>query len=292
MFKLRFLFLALLAGFSSLRAQTAKKDSLEHSLLWEISGKGLKKPSYLFGTIHIICPNDFFMPEYLKKKFSKTDQLVLEMDISDPSVLMAAQSGMLMQGKTLDSLLSKEDYKKVSDFFRDSVGGMYVMIFNRLKPLMAGSLVTEKMLNCDQKSYEQEYVAMAQKEKKTIAGLESAQDQLSVLDSIPLDQQAKMLVEAVTEFNKSRADFLNLLKYYKAQDLNGMLETSMKSDDALTSNENALLTNRNEKWVPQLEKMMPEKSLFIAVGAGHLAGEKGVISLLRKEGYTVKPVTK
>ena len=81
-----------------------------------------------------------------------------------------------------------------------------------------------------------------------------------------------------------------MIEAYKAQDIEKLGEYVKEDDGGLANYEDILIYNRNRNWVTKLKTLMPEKSLLIAVGAGHLAGEKGVIKLLRKEGYTVRPV--
>ena len=98
------LLLIVVFGVQNLWAQKQTK-SLDNSVLWEVSGKGLAKPSYLFGTIHMICSADFYMSDQAKKAFGKTDKLILEIDMSDPTQ-MAAMQKMAMGDKPLSEALT------------------------------------------------------------------------------------------------------------------------------------------------------------------------------------------
>jgi uncharacterized protein YbaP (TraB family) len=117
--------------------------------------------------------------------------------------------------------------------------------------------------------------------------------QAGVLDSIPYKLQAKQLVSYIDSANKGAEEdkqLKEMFKAYKNQDLKKLEELMVETDAAMASFTDILLYHRNRNWVNKLKTLLPGKSLLIAVGAGHLPGEKGMINLLRKEGYTVTPV--
>ncbi|MBK7409437.1 MAG: TraB/GumN family protein [Saprospirales bacterium] len=272
---------------------------LEKSLLWEISGNGLKTPSYLYGTIHMIGKEDFFLTDETVASFDKAEQVVFEIDMEKMSNVMV-QFSLLMDlfmedGQTLKGLLSPEDYKLVQTHF-DGMG-LPMMLLERIKPLFlsvfaSGDIDQEGFSSGEVVSYEMEFMEMAQKQDKKIDGLETIEFQMSLFDSIPYRAQAEMLVESIrAEADQdSGKDFQSLVEIYKSQDLEAM-QGAVDNSDAMTTNyETMLLSNRNSNWVPVMAKMMPKKSCFFAVGAAHLGGAEGVISLLRKEGYTVRPL--
>lgn len=92
----------------------------ENALLWEISGNNLEQPSYLFGTIHILCPENMELSEALHDAFNKTDQLVLELDFDDPQLMASMQNTMMMtDGSTLSSLLETDEYALIDTYFKE-----------------------------------------------------------------------------------------------------------------------------------------------------------------------------
>jgi len=93
----------------------------------------------------------------------------------------------------------------------------------------------------------------------------------------------------VNEFNLQKEDFSKMVAEYKKQNLDSLYQQVTSSPD-IQGSEKVLLFDRNARWIPQMESAMKESPTFFAVGAGHLAGDKGVINLLRQQGYTVKPV--
>ena len=101
---------------------TLKINADDNSLLWEVSGKGLKKPSYIFGTFHMMCKDDIRFSEQLKTALANSELVYLEMDMDDPSVMLGGLMMMNMKdGKKLQDLYTEEEYQKVASFFKDSL---------------------------------------------------------------------------------------------------------------------------------------------------------------------------
>ncbi|MEL6671812.1 MAG: TraB/GumN family protein [Bacteroidota bacterium] len=261
----------------------------EKALLWKISGKDLTQDSYLYGTIHIIGAKDFVITDEVKSAFAATDKLVLELDMDDPKMMMTMMSGAMMKdGKTLKDLISAEDYQMVSDFFRDSVG-MPLMAVEKMMPMLALSSIYPKMLGDKTESYELSFMKMAKKAEKEVLGVESIEDQLAIFSEISYEDQAAYLVDYLKKFDYYRSEFRKMVDLYVARDLPGLYDFMMSFPE-MEGQEEAMLDNRNKKWIPVMEEMAATQSNFFAVGAGHLPGEQGVISLLRKAGYTLTPV--
>ncbi|MDX1943197.1 MAG: TraB/GumN family protein [Saprospiraceae bacterium] len=285
------LFLALTIGsFFQLFAQPAAIE--ENSLLWEISGKDLKQPSYLFGTIHMINKKDFILTDATKTSLNKAQQVAFEInmeEMSDFSVLMPLMMKAFMaDGKTLRDLVSEEDYKLVKAHFDEM--GMPLMMLERIKPMFLSAMGAGDMqANGEMVSYEIELMKLAKNQDKPIAGLETAEFQMSMFDSIPYEAQAQMLVESIKSSKGGDDQFDQLVELYKKQDLVG-LQKMLEGDGNIEQYEDLLLVKRNKNWIPVMAKMMVSNPTFFAVGAGHLGGEQGVISLLRKDGYAVRPL--
>jgi uncharacterized protein YbaP (TraB family) len=260
------------------------------SLLWEITGNDLKQPSYLFGTIHIICKEDFFFPTIVTEKFTKANQVFLELDMDDPMMILKMMSLLqLPKGQTIKQLFGDSAFKEFDEQYK-KITGSSAMMFNTFKPFMLMSMLTEKSLSCPAKeSYEQTFIAMAAKQKKNIKGLETIEDQVAVFDSIPDSTEIANLKSMVLNFEKGKEEFKKLVAVYKTQDVDSIYGLTNQSPELMEA-ENELLVKRNSKWIPVMKSSMQQGSSFFAVGAAHLGGDIGVIALLRKQGYTVKPV--
>ncbi len=271
----------------------AKKDSPTNSLLWKIEGKGLTKPSYLFGTIHLIPQENFFFNEVMNKAFSDCNQIVFEIDMNvldDFNEMFGILAKIRMPDEmTIKDLLSEEDYKLFEEKFADK--GLPSYLLETIKPLFISTLAdgmdgqSQSMM-----SYEMELTEKANAQNKTIGGLETIDDQLAAIDSIPLDVQAKMLVEGLKK-EGGNDDYQKLVQLYLNQDIEALQATINQGNDKEdTQMMKILLKDRNQKWIPKMSAMMKKQPTFFAVGAGHLGGEYGVIKLLIEAGYKVTAV--
>jgi uncharacterized protein YbaP (TraB family) len=262
---------------------------IENALLWQVSGKGLSSPSYVYGTVHIICKEDFQFSGTLKEKFREAKNIYLELDMDDPNMMMKMASLSMMKGQSMKDLMSPADYTYLSAYVKDSLG-MPMMLFNKMKPITLMSLLYTKALPCSaSESYEQTMVAMAKQQKKDIKGLEKIEDQMAVFDKIPDSVEAKMILDMIKNMPEQKAQFAQMVAAYKKEDLKS-LSNAMSESPEWKGFEDIMLTNRNKNWIPVMETAMKESTTLFAVGAGHLYGKEGVINLLRQAGYTVTPV--
>jgi uncharacterized protein len=297
---LLFLLIFTATAFSQAETQQATENTApavaENSLLWRISGNGLAAPSYLYGTIHMIAKDDFFLTDSTRAFIGRAEQVTFEIDMEDMNnigtQLSLLMDAMMDDGQTLRDFLSEEDYKIVKAHF-DKMG-LPLMFLERMKPMFltvfAGmDMSPQAMASGEMVSYEMEIMEMAQEQHKEIDGLETAGYQMSMFDSIPYQAQADMLVESIKSTDAGDEEFAKMVELYKKQDIAGMT-TMMGEDEGIGEYEDLLLVQRNKNWIPVMGKMMAEQPTFFAVGAGHLGGEYGVVALLRKEGYKVAPV--
>jgi uncharacterized protein YbaP (TraB family) len=262
----------------------------ENSLLWEISGRGLAKPSYLFGTIHLICPTDFSLSDSLKSTLSRTQQVALEMDMDDPGMMAGMMKTMNMTaGNELKKLVTQQEYERLDRFFKDSVH-VGLGMFERAKPFVLMGPLFNTVLDCQPQSYEMALVELADKQKTEVIGIETLEEQMAIFDTIPYKDQAKMLLNLIDSLPSARKEFKTLIALYKAQNINQLYGMTLKSEFGMEGNEEVMLFARNRKWIPRIRRIASAKPTFFAVGAAHLGGEKGVIALLRKEGYQVRAV--
>lgn len=263
----------------------------DNTLLWMISGNGLKKPSFLFGTFHLLCKEDTHFSDQLKKALKESDAVYMEMDMDDPSIMLGSMLYMNMQdGKKLEDLYTPEEYKRIQSYFSDTLK-MPLMLLQRTKPYFLVALLYPKMMECNSPvGVETELVKIAKEDKKEIRGLETMQFQASIFDSIPYEWQAKELLKNIDSFSVYKNEFDTMLRYYKDQQLDSLKMMIGKSEFGSEKYNDLLLNDRNKNWVKQLQEIMKDESVFVAVGAGHLVGDAGLIHLLRNEGYKVEPL--
>ncbi|MCB2203401.1 TraB/GumN family protein [bacterium] len=260
------------------------------SLLWKVEGKDLSAPSYLFGTIHALCASEADLPDIVVEGVNSTAQIALELDLDDPALQVEMGHISFMPGdSTLNDVFSPEDYARLSLYLKDSVG-MSLDQMNKLRPFFLVGLLITKVLRCKVTSFEEMFMAFARTQDKEIVGIETPAEQLDAFSSISMKEQADMVMEMVDHMDSTRTEFRKLAKLYKEQDLEGLREFVEHSNVEYGRYSAAMLVDRNERWVPRIERIMQAKPTFFAVGAGHLPGEHGVLSLLRKAGYKVSPV--
>jgi len=268
---------------SSAKAQT-KSSKLQNSLLWEVSGNGLEKPSYLYGTIHMICGPDYFLSEKTKKAFDAANKLVLEINFADPTEMGYMQK-MAMGKQPLSKLLNPEQFSKLNEILKNTTG-MTAQQVDSFSLMTVMSLITMKTFGCaDIKLYEMEFIEMAKKRNIQIGGLETVKSQFSVLENAYTNDE---MIAMLGESNQNET--AKLVTAYKSENIDDLF--NMVTDKRFTSEntKKIILDQRNLSWIKEMPQMMKTESVFFAVGAGHLGGEFGVINLLRKAGYSVKPV--
>jgi uncharacterized protein YbaP (TraB family) len=326
--------LLVIIGFSSDAIAQDDKTELEYkplpkSLLWEITGNGLKRPSYLYGTIHLIPKDSFFITDATLERIAEADELVLEVPIGDMGIGDALKMMKYMtmpEGKSLKSLLSEADYAYLDSFMNSlpTSGGLFsqtsMSSINTMQPTMALQQISsaycpteeagdEEENDIDEEDdsdipssslmgmpmgdnvvYELYFTEKFEDTDRPVSGLETADDQMKILTSIPVEEQAAALMEAVRNPSSLCGQLDALVTIYRQQDIQLMIEMSA-DDQSMGDHLDSFLDQRNKNWIPQIHrKVQSGDCLFIAVGAAHLAGPNGVIHLLRKEGYILKPL--
>jgi uncharacterized protein YbaP (TraB family) len=262
----------------------------ENFLLWQISGNGLPDTSYLFGTIHIRDKRVFDLGDSTYYAIHHTKALFGELDLQDKDAMKAHASELMMPaGISLESLLTPEEYKQVKKYCKKHLG-VYALLINKIKPIYLSAVVSEDILRKDEKKpldlYLQDY---ASKLGHKIGGIETIAEQLAVMDILTLQEQANMLLEQVQHIEEEKKLMEEMLQFYLSESLN-KLDSLVQEDTTSQEFNEAILDARNKVMLQRIQDQMLKQSTFFAVGAAHLVGEKGLVLLLRKAGFQVRPV--
>ncbi len=288
-FKFKYLFLCLLWFGTSAIAQNKKA---ENTLFWEISGKDLKKPSYLFGTYHFADKGFVDTMKVINDKLKSADAVVGEL-IMDKSLPTKMLPYLMMKDTTLDKLFTPQEYTLVADYLK-KLANLDLKMLNTMKPVVVQTLIMQftspKTFTATNPALDQYFQDYGRENGKNVLGLETLEDQVDALFSSSLARQKELLIKSIKEAEKNKSITDNLYKYYITQDLDQLTKLMTDTGDFTQEEMDKLLKNRNEKWLISLPQMMKDHSLFIAVGAGHLVGKSGLIKGLQAKGYTVKPV--
>lgn len=261
----------------------------ENHLLWKVSGKDLKSPSYVFGTFHILCDSSIASNTSLVKAMSSTKQLVVEADVTNPAFLQEAQQKAINPGmKNIYKEIDPTQYALISQFLAKKYGAGLDQL-GILKPFSLISMVTMGFVPCEKIfSLETQFIQKMKSNQFPIHSLETAAFQLELFDSIPLHIQIEEIVRLLQD-EKGAEEFKAMSADYLAGNINKLYAESFKND-MMRTYQSLILDDRNVRWIPQLEKHFRSASTFVAVGAAHLPGTLGVVELLRKEGYKVEPI--
>ena len=272
-------------------------------LLWKVSGNGLQKPSYIFGTYHLapLSTKDSIaaLPQAMQDAQQVYGEVVMA-DMMKPEFLALMQQQMMLPADTtLKSLFTQEQYETVGRLVKEYMQ-MDLAMLDRLKP---AALVQQlSVLFClkhtpgfnPQEQLDTYFQQEAAKQGKKVAGLETIQSQVDVLYGTPLRRQAENLYCMASDTAKQIRQANELVSAYAAQDIDRLLrlmeEKEGTSCDPQPEEMAQLLYNRNENWVKQMPAIMQAASTLFVVGAGHLPGDKGVLRLLQEQGYTLEPM--
>ena len=276
-------------------------------LLWQVSGNGLEKPSYLFGTHHIA-------PEAFIDSVRGLNDAIAACDIICGEIHRDSLNGMESMQRmavaliappdsALNRVLTPEQYDVVKRVFDGYFGqaGMQLEMLNPMMPIVVSLQLqvvqaTKFFQGYDPtKQIDGALQSRGEALGKKLAGFETIDDQLNVLLSTSIAEQAQDLYESCLNEDELGADIVDLSKQYLAENLDAMHEALVhpKSGEQPTERElNTLIYDRNRNWVRQLVALMPHSSVLVCVGAGHLPGDQGLIALLRAAGYTLTPISK
>jgi uncharacterized protein YbaP (TraB family) len=259
-------------------------------LLYQITGNGLAQASFLYGTIHMLPKEQFELSNSLKRAFDASATIAMEVDLnmSGAEKIAIAQKVLLPEGKTLKDYMAEQDYLQLKMYCMDSLHWNESKFerSSKLKPMFFSSVLMQESMS-KMASYEMEFNKMAKKKNKKTIGLETIDFQLGLFDQLPMQTQVDMLKK---DYNSDLKMFDTLLACYLQEDLE-KLNVLMNAETAAYPEFNALLLiNRNKSWIAPMGTQMRKESTFFAVGAGHLGGPEGVVSLLRSAGYTVTAI--
>ena len=272
------------------------------ALLWKISGNGLEKPSYVLGTFHLASKTMLDSIPGAYAALNDCEQIVGELVMSEAKAQTQKmlQAAMMPTDTTYQILYTEEEYKKVDEGVKSFLGVGFEqlgilkpgMISTTISVLMYQKFFPEINMNETMDNYVQEYALSAQ---KTILGLETFDEQMDVLfNSTSLKYQAEQLLCLFESQEYVHHYMVKIIEAYNNKDLAAIQLLFEEEDNAPCASskgeEDTLLKNRNDNWIKKLPAIMQEKGSFIAVGAGHLVGNYGLLTQLRALGYAVEPV--
>ena len=261
------------------------------SLLWEIQGPQQEKASYIFGTMHLMDDAHFYFPKKLEKLVSTVDAVCLEIGdvqhtLINPDLLMLKEGSFLtkLSEMQMDTLCSWAKIQLLMD------KEQFISNFSKAKPFLIYQLILQSELPDHLQSQEIKIEEiLATKKKKMTLGLETIESQLALFDSIPAVSQVNLIMTELAELSKVLTNFNLTQENYLMQDVDKIHEELTKEIQDPYFNLK-FIDERNAAWVKKIMPLTANQTVLFAVGAGHLGGENGLLNLLRKQGYSVKPI--
>jgi len=271
--------------------------SVQAQLLWKVSGNGLTKSSYLFGTHHLIEKNQIKDFNKILILSGQADAVVGEMDMTDMASMQAKiMQVAVMPGKNIKDMISTADYTLVDTELKQILGAGLDQL-GAFKPIMLETMFSEFVYLRSQNLTKQPeaidvlFQMNAKENHKKVVGLETIEQQAAIMfDSLSLNRQAEILVKSVKEKQKEIDLIKKLNEYYLAGDLKKLSALDNEDDDLTPAEKKPMYENRNADWMKQIPALLSKQSCFIAVGCMHLVGETGLIEQLKKSGYKVEGI--
>jgi len=270
----------------------SKEVAPESSMLWKIERDDLKHPTFMLGTMHLINKEYFYFPEKLEKLILSSGQLIMEMD-GLPDQVQAMELMMLPDSTKMSDFFTPEEMQLIYRFALEEMKmnqAMFDLTFGKMKPFLILQLITQKQFEGETESFELTLMDLAKKHRIKTLGLETIQQQIGFFDEIPPKEFGQIITSYFENSDSLKQQTIIMQQIYRGGNLDSLAQFMVDSSPELMEFEDILLTNRNKAWIPLILKYIFEKPSFIAVGAAHLAGENGVIELLRQQGFTVTPV--
>ena len=266
----------------------ARADGALHTL-WEVHGK--HNTVYLLGSIHVLRQSDYPLAAPVLEAYANAKSLFMEVDLDEISSEQVQaemlSSAFLSEGKTLPDILGNQRYARASALAR--AVGVDLANFDPFAPWFAAEAISQIQLTQlgfqPEAGVEMYFLGKARTDGKSVAGLETVHDQISLFQNMPMDSQAEYLVSSLDQAKDLAAQVDSMVQAWKRGDSQwfaNQMQSELGKDPALYQ---AVLGLRNRKWLPKIEALLnDDKNYLVIVGTGHLVGPDSVIDLLKKAG--------
>lgn len=288
-------FVMLLAPLALLSCSLFAKEPVQDAdpALWVLRDKDTT--IYLFGSVHALKPGVGWFDEGVKTAFDKSRELMIEL-VLPPEAEIAAmlqEMGRLPEGKTLSQEIPPELYQRLRGAL--AIAGQKHDMLDGYEPWLAAiqlSVMPSRAVGYDSAyGVESVLTRAATASRKKITGLETAREQFGIFDTLSPAAQQVLLSEAIDGMNSAGATLDQIIAAWSKGDTEAL--ATLMNRELLRSPEltQALLVKRNKRWAGLIAARMKRPgTVFVAVGAGHLAGSAGLQGELSRRGYRVTRV--
>ena len=258
---------------------------LNGSLLWELSLSSSDAKSYVFGTMHAGSDEAYSFYDLAARYITNCTCFANEADLNE---MNRGNAHLYLEGdQTLKTLIPEKKYIKIARIIKKS-SSLELEALDRFKPIIIQNLMMEsELMNNSRPPLDWQLKMLADQLGLRQTGVETVEDQIRIMNAIPLKIQLKTLLKSIKRLKESKRGFKKLIRHYKMADLQKMSEQSKKS---LGSLRKLMLYDRNVKMADWIFTQSSIENTFVAIGAAHLGGNKGVLNLLRKKGFLLKAI--
>ncbi len=276
-----------------LLTRAAAPDATPRSCLWRVQSG--TTTAYLQGSIHLLSEDTYPLPEPIESAFKASEQIVLEMDLAvmtDPDAQIEMMvKGMLPRGKSLTDILSPKTLTLAEACSAEV--GMQMVAFKHYKPWMFVMVLTATRLEqlgfSAQHGIDWHFYQRARESNKHVIGLETLDEQLALFESMVAGDQDAFVRQSLEDFANIEEELAGIISSWNSGDLGALEKALLDNLRNYPSVHRILIKERNARWMKTLEEVLQSgKTSMIIVGAGHLPGKDGLVSLLRARGYSVE----
>lgn len=260
-------------------------------LLWRIES-GSTPASYLFGTMHVSDPRVTRLPPPVKQALDGATSFTHEMFANGPGIVHMAETMYFGDQQRLSTLLGPGWYRKLENTLKSHripAGDL-----DRKKPWAVFMMLAKPAGHQPGVHLDMVLEISSIQQGKRVYALETMAEQIAVFDELPVQDQVSVLKNALERFDQTRHLHEEMLQIYLSRDLRAlfrMIESEPIGDPRLQKIMlDRLLWTRNTRMLERMKPRLKEGNAFIAVGAGHLPGDQGLLALLHRAGYRVTPV--
>ncbi|GCD76526.1 hypothetical protein JCM31826_00080 [Thermaurantimonas aggregans] len=258
--------------------------------LYRISHAAIEKPSYLFGTMHIVCADRYQWPASMPDLLPSIETLYLETDIS-PDALYQSHFNLFDMRSDETVIMDENELEKLRTFNRYHWGYGDDELLS-IHPFVLLAQLQINVFDCPTMALDQQLMYQAVSAGIRVKGLESFEEHIGTIGKVPTNEYWRQLLYCITHYKEVKNGMNALIDAYHSGDAEGIKQLFDEWAWILlpSAAERAFITDRNAHWIPVMEDAMRTGSMLFAVGAGHLLGEGGVLSLLEQKGYNVQMI--
>jgi uncharacterized protein YbaP (TraB family) len=285
--------LLVVATWLSPHSASAQAPATKH-FLWKVqSGSG--GVLYLAGSIHALGADVYPLDPVYQRAFDASDTLVEEIDLAEAEDLTALPAlmakGMYTDGRTFDSVVSKDTAARVAARLGSMPG--LAQLLGPMKPWVVTLILTAlqvQQAGLDPSlGLDKHFFDMATMAGKTVVGLETAASQIDLFDRMSDAAQEQMLRSTLDDLNAGDAELRDTISAWKRGDAKALETILLGGFRDLPGAYDTLIVQRNRNWIPRIETcLMASKPCMVVVGAAHLVGPDGLLTLLARKGYRIE----